>query len=481
MGDAFRPGHRLQHEVRRVAAKRLDDAIGYLDSVLGAGGSDVDLEMVVHEVRKRCKASRGLARLVKPALGDDFGTFDRTVRDAADQLSTLRDAHAVLATLDALLATSPHDAVLQAMCERQAATSSDASRAGTSDSDDRIATARALLADARAMSQQWKIPRGFYTPEAGILAAYRQGRSALRRVRSDPTDRRLHEWRKSVKYLWYQIQLVHDAAPSVLDPLVDRLDHLAEALGDDHDLTVLVEVLDAHDDRDAPPGQVEHVRELARQRQEALRERALRSGATIYAEPDHAFAHRISRYWRLAVDLGPELDTGGLAVLAAPADGPDRTLVERERRYLVDAAPEQAREAPASELRQGYLAADQHRSIRVRDAGRDGCTLTIKAGDGAERTELEWPIDRREFDAAWPHTDGHRIEKTRRRIPYGQHVIELDVFGGDLDGLVVAEVEFSSTDAMTAFEPPDWFGPEVTDDGRYTNASLALYGRPDGR
>ena len=58
-------------------------------------------------------------------------------------------------------------------------------------------------------------------------------------------------------------------------------------------------------------------------------------------------------------------------------------------------------------------------------------------------------------------------------------MIELDVFSGAHDGLVLAEVEFESTEALEAFEPPEWFGPEVTDDGRYTNAGLALDGLPD--
>jgi adenylate cyclase len=68
--------------------------------------------------------------------------------------------------------------------------------------------------------------------------------------------------------------------------------------------------------------------------------------------------------------------------------------------------------------------------------------------------------------------------KTRHRIPFGIHLIELDVFADELEGLVFAEVEFDSADALAAFEPPPWFGQEVTDDGRYTNASLALRGRP---
>ena len=471
----LRPGRRIQREVRRVGAERLDGAIGRLDQVLTDPGADI--ETLVHEVRKRCKASRGLARLVKPALGDDFASFDRTVRDAANQLSTLRDAQVMVGTFDSLLAARPNDDILRTVRDRQATLSTEATQAAVAADDDRISAARALLVEAWDASQRWKIPRGFDTIEAGIVATYRQGRTSLRKGHADPTDHRLHEWRKAAKYLWYQMQLVHDAAPSVLGPLVDELDRLAEALGDDHDLAVLVELLDDHPDIYGTPTEVEHVRTLARDRQQTLRNAALRSGATIYAEPAHAFAQRIARYWHLAVDVGP-----GLPDRPVESATPVRSLVERERKFLVDVVPDDLDRYDVIALRQGYLAADEARSVRVRDAGPEGCTLTVKAGSGAERTELEWPIERREFDAAWVHTVGQRVEKARYRIPFGEYIVELDVFAGDLGGLVMAEVEFTSFDALRAFEQPAWFGREVTDDDRYTNASLALHGLPsDGR
>lgn len=471
----LRPGRRIQREVRRVGAERLDGAIGRLDQVLTDPGADI--ETLVHEVRKRCKASRGLARLVKPALGDDFASFDRTVRDAANQLSTLRDAQVMVGTFDSLLAARPNDDILRTVRDRQATLSTEATQAAVAADDDRISAARALLVEAWDASQRWKIPRGFDTIEAGIVATYRQGRTSLRKGHADPTDHRLHEWRKAAKYLWYQMQLVHDAAPSVLGPLVDELDRLAEALGDDHDLAVLVELLDDHPDIYGTPTEVEHVRTLARDRQQTLRNAALRSGATIYAEPAHAFAQRIARYWHLAVDVGPELPDRPVESAT-----PVRSLVERERKFLVDVVPDDLDRYDVIALRQGYLAADEARSVRVRDAGPEGCTLTVKAGSGAERTELEWPIERREFDAAWVHTVGQRVEKARYRIPFGEYIVELDVFAGDLGGLVMAEVEFTSFDALRAFEQPAWFGREVTDDDRYTNASLALHGLPsDGR
>jgi CYTH domain-containing protein/CHAD domain-containing protein len=467
------PGDRTQREVRRVARERPDGAIAHLDDALDGG----EIETAVHEARKRCKACRGLARLVRPALGDRFGEFDRIVRSAANQLSELRDAHALLGALDVLVATAPHDVALRGVRDQHATRAATVTASAT-ETHERLASARALLVEARDASQHWKIPHGFDAIEAGLMATYRRGRADLRRSVAGPTDHRLHEWRKSVKYLWYQMQLLRDASPTVLGPLGEQLDLLSEALGDDHDLAVLIELLHDRPEAYGTDADVTHVTDVARRRQQQLRAGAFRTGATIYAESEAAFVQRVATYWRLTVRDGTEPidhDASG----EAPASS---STVERERKFLIDPVPAGLDVSRGTPLRQGYLVAGDTVSVRVRDAGSEGRTLTIKAGDGAERTELEWSIDRPQFEAAWALTGGRRIDKTRHRIPLEDAVvIELDVFAGELAGLVFAEVEFDSSEALAAFTPPDWFGPEVTDDGRYTNASLALHGRPPPR
>jgi adenylate cyclase len=268
----------------------------------------------------------------------------------------------------------------------------------------------------------------------------------------------------------------------VITPLITQLDGLADALGDDHDLAVLIGSLDAHPDRFGTSDVVDHARRVAREQQRQLRTPAFRTGTVIYTERPSGFSSRVAAYWQLASHVGPELSTGGIAALTSSRDksGARRTsTIERERKFLIDAIPINLDLSDRTPMRQGYLAAEKHASVRERDAGPKGCTLTVKAGRGAERTELEWTIDRAQFDAAWPHTEGRRVVKVRHRVPLGEHVIELDVFADDLDGLVVAEVEFDCAEALVDFEPPAWFGRDVTNEGRYTNAALALDGVPE--
>lgn len=152
--------------------------------------------------------------------------------------------------------------------------------------------------------------------------------------------------------------------------------------------------------------------------------------------------------------------------------------MEIERKFLVTDIPAAAGGAPFAALRQGYLAIAPRGSVRIR-AEDDRFTLTVKRGSGLVREEYEVPLEAGQFEALWPATEGQRVEKRRYRIDHGTFTIELDVFGGPLVGLMLAEVEFGSVEAASAFEPPVWFGAEVTTDGRYTNASLALHGAPD--
>ncbi len=151
---------------------------------------------------------------------------------------------------------------------------------------------------------------------------------------------------------------------------------------------------------------------------------------------------------------------------------------EIERKFLVKEMPEGLDSFPASEISQGYLAVtDDGTEIRIRRKGTKYYE-TAKSGRGLSRKEAEVEIGEKAFRSLWPLTGGKRIGKTRYEIPYGGLVIELDVYSGSLDGLVVAEVEFASEEDSARFTLPDWFGREVTDDKRYANKSLSLYGKP---
>lgn len=143
---------------------------------------------------------------------------------------------------------------------------------------------------------------------------------------------------------------------------------------------------------------------------------------------------------------------------------------EIERKFLVT-APTWRQAAEKRVVRQGYLTLDKERTVRVRLAAGKG-TITIKgSSEGITRPEFEYGIPSEDARALLDQLCLRPlIEKTRYLVPYGDLLWEVDVFGGENEGLIVAEVELASEDQE--IERPDWIGEEVTGDPRYFNARL---------
>lgn len=146
---------------------------------------------------------------------------------------------------------------------------------------------------------------------------------------------------------------------------------------------------------------------------------------------------------------------------------------EIERKFLVRTLPEQLDNFPHSEIEQGYLAiAPGGVQVRLRKKG-EALSLTFKRGFGNAREEREIDLSADQFATLWPATRERRLSKTRYDIPCGNRTVEIDVYHGQHEGLIVAEVEFDDDQSCAAFVRPGWLGEDVTGDPRYSNQLLA--------
>lgn len=144
---------------------------------------------------------------------------------------------------------------------------------------------------------------------------------------------------------------------------------------------------------------------------------------------------------------------------------------EIERKFLVANDAWHAAVTASQRIRQGYLCVEPARTVRVRIVG-DRAWLTIKGESrGAARAEFEYAIPPGDANDLIENLCRRPfIDKTRHLVPHGARVFEVDVFHGDNEGLVLAELELP--DAAVDVELPDWIGGEVTGDIRYFNAYL---------
>jgi CYTH domain-containing protein len=143
---------------------------------------------------------------------------------------------------------------------------------------------------------------------------------------------------------------------------------------------------------------------------------------------------------------------------------------EIERKFLV--ANDSWRDGTAGvRIAQGYLSQDPDRTVRVRIAG-EGAWLTIKGRtEGITRVEFEYPIPLDDARVLLGLCLPSVIDKTRHEVSFAGHLWEIDVFHGDNEGLIVAEVELA--DEAVSPELPSWVGAEVSSDARYFNSCLA--------
>ncbi len=159
--------------------------------------------------------------------------------------------------------------------------------------------------------------------------------------------------------------------------------------------------------------------------------------------------------------------------------------MEIERKYLVRQLPEPLSAYDFHRIAQGYLCTKP--VVRIRRS--DGTYyLTYKGSGMMVREEYNLPLTKEAYEHLLPKIDGLLISKTRYLIPLSaaEHGLaglrdesspmltaELDIFEGPLAPLMLVEVEFESVEEANAFVAPDWFGEDVTEDGRYHNSNMS--------
>lgn len=145
--------------------------------------------------------------------------------------------------------------------------------------------------------------------------------------------------------------------------------------------------------------------------------------------------------------------------------------MEIERKYLIKNCPPNIKSYPCRLIEQGYLSTEP--VVRIRQ-DNDNYELTYKSKGLMVREEYNLPLTRDSYEHLKTKIDGQLIRKHRYMIPLDNtHLIELDIFDGDLAPLCIAEVEFSSEEDANAFCPPSWFGEEVTWSTEYHNSNLS--------
>jgi CHAD domain-containing protein len=294
--DAYRllPREPVGAGLKRVFAGQVDDAIAQLRGEAGTEPADA-----IHEARKDVKKIRSALRLVRDEIGDDVWRRENDhYREVARSLSSFRDAEILVEALDGLAerygpeAAGSFDPLREQLAEENRAAHGDGSvgRAMT-DAAAGLAIGRARIEALPLEGDGWDLIG------PGLHRTYRRGRKRLRAVQDEASVTNLHELRKRVKDLWYQLRLIRDADKHMLGSLADHAHDLSDHLGDDHDLALLREVVQRRRAAFAGPADKRRLSEQVDQRRVELQFAAISLGERIYAEKPKRFTKRLESRW----------------------------------------------------------------------------------------------------------------------------------------------------------------------------------------
>jgi CHAD domain-containing protein len=293
MSFRLRVGKPVRRGLRRLAAKELRSARDRLRR------STHPSDEAVHEARKSLKKARAIFQLVDADAGRRLGGSRKKLRVVNRALSGLRDADAMLEILEKLRARTPQlisehtfaRVRRRLAAEKRRAIEKAVHRDGWTHVDEDL---RALGKSAA----RWRQAHGGFGALApGIRRAHQAGRTWLARARKRQRASDFHEWRKAMKALWYHLRLLQGRSRRI-DRDAARLHRAEAALGDDHNVVVLCEILTNDRSVCRTAADIDRVRLAGDRYQCEMRTRALKAVRGIYSRTSRTYLRGIRDDWK---------------------------------------------------------------------------------------------------------------------------------------------------------------------------------------
>lgn len=290
MAYRIKDGEPLPEAIKRITLDQIDHALDCLDF------KTRNKDRAVHETRVSFKKIRAVLRLISGEIGvETFKLENREYRDAGRRLSAARDTTVAAVTLEDLIQhfnSKVVDHKLKSLRKQF--------RSARATVDKRQISAALIesLSSARQRVHSWPIKNdSFSAVRPGLHRVYKRGRLNLHLARAQRTPETLHELRKQVKYLLYQVSILNPMWPKPMAALDRELTKLAGYLSEIHDLHVLRSTALARTADSDSADDLETLVFLTDHRSKQLFSRADGLGARIYSESPPSFVDRLESYW----------------------------------------------------------------------------------------------------------------------------------------------------------------------------------------
>jgi len=275
---------------------------GQLDNILEHCEADPEhIHRSVHEIRKSFKRIRAILRLVRDEIGYSSYYRENTFyRDLSRKLSDIRSFNVLIDTTRKLQSelsnTIPEAGIAPLVESLQARRDTFIEMILLEENimghiSNQLEKGKKRVPDLLIQHDDFRAFRG------GLLRIYRQGMRYRDLARMEPSFHNLHDLRKRLKYLWYQMIILQPIFPSMLKAYSETLDIIGDNLGVYHDFAELQQFLELnsgilHDTYQAA------MTEGCEFKMASILNRTWSYIDTIYSEEPAKITHRFTHYWQ---------------------------------------------------------------------------------------------------------------------------------------------------------------------------------------
>lgn len=262
----------------------------------------IERDLGVHEARKSCKRVRAALRLVRDEIGKSiFKKENIRYRDIARKLALARDSWVKIAVMDRLIHQDDNIAFPIGVFDdfrNQLVQNYDFTRQRESEDKTKIPMILESIQESIPLLRNLPIQnKGFSVMRSGLSRTYTRGQKGMIDSNLTPIPENFHEWRKRVKYLWHQIEILLNVNPEELGELAIHLHSLADILGDHHDLIILKRTVFKYPNEFENESVMRILVEIIGTQQMDLEEKANRLGKHLYDQSAEDFCADLEKYW----------------------------------------------------------------------------------------------------------------------------------------------------------------------------------------
>lgn len=280
-------------------AQNLDRIHGYYNGMaIRHLHAKTNLNERIHQARLCFKRIRSLLRLARTGLGEkNYRPLNECYRDQARQLSQARDLTAIIEGIEPL--------IINRKCNDTKALLISVQRQWISERNMKIHSVELMHAKMNVISRLQNIQINAKPDLAvlsdignaefleGLTAIYRRGKQLYQTCRNTHDDTDLHEWRKQVKYIWYQLVMLQPLWPGLIKAWSKEWQSLSVLLGNHHDLVLIGQALGENLNQPRKHKETANIKKSIGRHKQKLLAGSLQLGRKLYAEKDNAVKSKL--------------------------------------------------------------------------------------------------------------------------------------------------------------------------------------------